>query len=138
MQKNIVSLLVFLSAAVALFTVSSCDTTGDHHPTICFRLTTDSVSYESSYLSLPRDTTFNVYVQASKTGPDGMLKTFKVTKSINGGADSTLIDAGISTVYFSHYYTYKAGDSGNIEKYTFTVGNDEVLYDSIQFGDTVR
>ncbi len=138
MHKNIVSLLVFLSAAVALFTVSSCDTGGDHHPTICFRLTTDSISYESSYLSLPRDTTFNVYVQASKTGPDGTLKSFKVTKSINGGADSTLIDATLSTIYFAHYYTYKAGDSGDVEKYNFTIGNDEGLFKSIEFVDTVK
>lgn len=138
MSKNIVSLFAAVVIAVILFAVSSCDTGGDHHPTICFRIRTDSVSYKSSYLTLPRDTVFTVYAQASKTGPDGMLKTFKVTKSVNGGADSTLIDANITTLYYSQYYTYKAGDSGSVEKYTFTVGNTEDLYNSIEFVDTVR
>jgi len=138
MQKNIVSLSVVAVIAAILFTVTSCESGGNHTPTIGFRITTDSVSYKSSYLTLPRDTIFNVYPQASKTGPDGMLKTFKITKSINGGADRTLLDVNVTTQYYSQFYTYKAGDSGTIEKYTFTIGNSENLYNSIEFVDTVR
>lgn len=138
MQKNIVSLSVLAVVAAFLLTVTSCESGGNHTPTICFRITTDSVSYQSSYLTLPRDTTFNLYVAASKTGPDGILKTFKITKSVNGGADSTLIDANVTTQYYSQFYTYKTGDSGTVEKYTFTIGNNENLYNSIEFVDTVR
>ncbi len=138
MQKNIVSLSVIAVITAILFTVSSCESGGNHTPTICFRITTDSVSYQSSYLTLPRDSTFNLFIAASKTGPDGILKTFKITKSVNGGADTTLMDANVTTQYYSQFYTYKAGDSGTVERYTFTIGNSENLYKSIEFVDTVR
>lgn len=119
-------------------TISSCDSGGDHHPNIGFTISSGSVTYDSYYTTLPRDTIFTIYIAASKTGADGMLKSFKITRSINAGADSTILDASITTEFFSQYYSYKTGDSGNIEKYTFVVGNTEDLFSSIEFVDTVQ
>ena len=137
MRKPLVVVFVFAAVCSALCILSSCDKGGDHHPTICFRVRSDSVSYSSSYLRLPHDTIFTVRLNASKTGTDGMLQSFKITKSVNGGADSVLLDARVTTVYLDKYYSYSAGDSGNIERYTFTIGNTEGLFGSIQFTDTV-
>ena len=138
MKKNIVSVLVASVMAVSLFVVSSCDKGGDHHPTIVFKPSNTVVNYLSKDTTFYRGTIFNVGINASKTGPDGMLKSFKITKSINGGADSVLVNAELYTRYFSQFYSYAAGDSGNIEHYTFTVGNTEGLFNSIAFTDTVN
>ena len=138
MHKNKVSFLVAVLLAVSLFVISSCESGGDHHPTIAFKTSTTVVSYVSKDTTLYRGTIFNVGINASKTGPDGLLKSFKITRSINGGADSTLVDAELNTRFFTQFYSYTAGDSGNLEHYTFTVGNAEGLYNSIAFTDTVN
>ncbi len=138
MKNKIVSLLVIALAVVGMFAVSSCESGGSRIPTIYFRVRTDSVTALPSYLSLPRDTIFTIYVNASKTGSEGMLKNFKIARSINGSADSTILDAQINTQYFGQYYSFQAGDSGQVQQYTFTVGNSEGLYNSIVFVDTAR
>lgn len=138
MNKGFVSSWVIVLVTGVLCWVSSCSTGGNPYPTIAFRVKTDSVSTQSSYVSLPHDTIFTLNINASKTGPDGLLKDFKITRNINGGPDSVLLDAIINTQYFTQFYSYKAGDSGTIETYTFTVGNADGYKSSIQFVDTVR
>lgn len=138
MKKNIVSVLVAGVMVVSLFVVSSCDKGGDHHPTIVFKTSNTLVTYISKDTTLYRNSIFNVGISASKTGPDGILKSFKITKSVNGGPDSTILTADLNTVYFTQFYSYTTGDSGNIEHYTFTVGNAEGLFNSIALTDTVN
>lgn len=138
MNKGLFSTLAVAIGTGLLLWVSSCSTGGNPYPTIAFRIKTDSVSTQSSYVSLPHDTIFTLNINASKTGPDGLLKEFKITRNINGGPDSLLLNATVNTQYFSQFYSYKAGDSGTIETYTFTVGNADGYTSSIQFVDTVR
>lgn len=138
MNKGFFSTLVVVAVTGILFWVSSCSTGGNPYPTIGFRVRSDSVTYQSVYRSFPRDTTWGVDVNASKTGPDGLLKSFKITRSINGGPDTTLVNATLSTMYIDQWYYYITGDSGTVETYTFTVGNAVGYVSSIQFVDTVR
>lgn len=138
MTKNIVTGLVVALAVVVLIQFSSCDNGGNHHPAISFKHSNTAVTYITKDTTLYRGTIFNVGINASKTGPDGFLHSFKITRSINGGADSTLVNAEINSVYFTQFYSYTTGDSGNLEHYTFTIGNTEDLFNSVEFTDTVN
>ncbi len=138
MRKSIAGAFIIVVCCTALFMASSCDKGGNPYPTINFRQTNTSVSYVSKDTTLYRGTIFNVGIEASKTGPDGFLKSFKITRSINNGPDTTLLQASLNTVYFSQFYSYTAGDSGNLEHYTFTIGNANGLYTSVAFTDTVN
>lgn len=123
---------------ILLLGVSSCDKGGNHHPSIYFQIRPDSVTYQSTFVSIPRDTVFSLYVNASKSGLENLLRSVTIAKSVNGSADSLILQANIYTTFFNQYYAYQAGDSGDIERYTFTATNDEGLSSSIQFVDTVR
>jgi hypothetical protein len=138
MIKNKAVGLVMAVCAVALLLVAGCESGGNPNPTIKFRPTNSSVVYVFKDTTIYRGSVFNVGIDASKTGPDGFLKTFKIQRNINGGPDSTLLEASINTVFFSQYYSFQAGDSGNLEHYTFTVGNAAGLYSSVAFTDTVN
>lgn len=130
-----------ISVGVTVFLlvgVCSCDKGGDHHPSIYFQIKPDSVTYESTFVSLPRDTVFSLNLNASKSGLENLLRSVTIAKSVNGSADSLILQANIYTTFFNQYYAYQAGDSGDIERYTFKVTNDEGLSSSIQFVDTVR
>ena len=129
--------VVAMVAAVVLF-VSSCGKDDNPEPKILLERPASTVYYIASDTSLYRGTIYNVQVKADRTGPDGFLKSFKITRSINGGADSTIIDAEINTLLFRQGYSFMAGDSGTIERYTFTVGNAEGKTASVAYNDTVR
>ncbi|HLP51082.1 MAG TPA: hypothetical protein VK154_09385 [Chitinophagales bacterium] len=138
MKKGIISIAALALIGLFITWGSACTTGGNPYPTIAFRVKTDSVTTESQFRSIPRDSIYTLIINASKTGPDGILKDFKISRSINGGPDSVLQEAVINTVYFAQFYSYQAGDSGDVEQYTFTVGNAEGLKTSIQFTGTVR
>jgi hypothetical protein len=137
-MRKVVLIVLVLVAVTGVAMLTGCEDGTQHYPTIAFRIRSDSTTQSDNFRSLPRDTTFMLVVYASKTGPDGLLKTFKITRSVNGGADTTLIDAELNTQYFSQFYSYNTGDSGNIERYTFTVGTYEGLTETIFFEDTVK
>ena len=122
MNKPLVFLFALITPVVILLSFSSCGKEKSTPPVIAFRTTNSAISYVSADTSLTHGTIFNVGVNASKTGTDEYLTYFKISRSINGGADSTILEANFLYQYFSQYYSYKVGDSGNVERYTFTVG----------------
>jgi hypothetical protein len=119
---------LILFAASLLVYISSCEKGGTSIPTIAFN--TANV-YVSADTILYRDTVFNIGIIASKTGPEGYLTSAKITRSVNGGADSTLLDMRFIQQYFIQYYSFRAPDSGVTHRYTATVGNQNEQTNSI-------
>lgn len=135
MKNSFVTSMAVLTVASFLLAVSSCDTGGDHHPYVGFWVD-GAITFDAQQANLPRDTVFNISVNASQPGGDGLLRSFKISISTNGSADSTILQADFYTKNFDQTYSYIAGDSGDIQLFTFTAGNDEGLFRSITFTDT--
>ena len=96
---------------------SSCGKEKSTPPDIAFYVGTAYV-YEDT--ALVHGTIFNIGVAASKTGVDGLLTGFEISHRMNGSPDSVIQKMSFIEQYFSQYYSYTAGDSGNVEQYTFT------------------
>jgi hypothetical protein len=128
MTNKLFSVAILFSFVGFLFFISSCDGEKNTAPTIVFR---EGSAYVYKDTALVHGTIFNIGINASKTGTDGLLSSCKILRSTNGGADSTLQDISIITQYFTHYYSYTAGDSGNTERYTFQITKNDGLSNSV-------
>ena len=125
MKKIITSVLVGLAILGTVLNISSCGKEESKPPLIEFWKSTSSTTYISKDTSLVHGTVFNIGINAAKTGTEGLLTSLKISRSINGAPDSTLLQANFIYQYFSQVYSYAAGDSGNLEKYTFTIGEQD-------------
>ncbi len=95
-------------------------------------------AYVSGDTTLKEGTVFNVLVNASKTGNEEFLTSFNISKSVNGSPDSVIQSANFVYQYFSQYYSYKTGDSGKLERYTFTVGEQNGQTANVSINITVN
>lgn len=113
------SLFLSLIISVATITlVNSCGEEKSTPPVITFRTTSAYVSVDTT---IYRNTVFNIGIEGKKTGTDGVLTGCTIQRSTNGGADSTIQQMSFVTQYFSQFYSYNTPDSGNADKYTFTL-----------------
>lgn len=128
MKKAIVSTLVGLAITVSMINLTSCGKETTTPPTIAFVAGSGNVAKDTS---LYRGTTFRLAINAYKTGPNDLLTSCKIYRSINGGADSTIQEMNFVTQSFSNFYSYQAGDSGTIERYTFTIAEQNGLSSSV-------
>lgn len=128
MNNKVLFVSLLFICTVFAFVTSSCNGEKKTPPTIAFRT---GVGYVYNDTTIVHGTIFNIGFNASKTGTENLLTGCKITRSINGGADSTIQQVSMVTQYFSHYYSYVAGDSGNTERYTITVTKDDGLSNSI-------
>lgn len=135
-MKRVVFVMILTGVLMAfVFNLSSCDKERTSAPKLTF---TTSSAYVSTDTTLYRGTIFNIKVNATKVGLNDLLTSGKITRSINGSADSTLQDMSFYTQNFSQFYSYTAGDSGNVEKYIFTFGTQEGLSVSSSLSITVN
>jgi hypothetical protein len=109
--------------------VTSCGEERSTPPNIAFVI--DSTRYISKDTALTHGMVFNVAVTASKTGTEGMLSSFSVSKSVNGGVDSTLQQMTFVQQSFAHLFTYASPDSGDVHRYTFTATKRDGLSNSV-------
>lgn len=122
MRRAVVVLLVTTVLMVLVFNLSSCEKERSSPPAISFTTTSP---YVYSDTVLYRQSIFNVKVNASKVSLNDLLTSGKITRSINGGPDSTLLDMSFFSQNFAQFYSFTAGDSGNVEKYTFSFGTQQ-------------
>ncbi|MES2620870.1 MAG: hypothetical protein V4615_08455 [Bacteroidota bacterium] len=128
MKKAIISTLAGLVITVGQITMSSCGKETNSPPQIELIAGSGNVVKDTS---LYRGTTFRLAISSNKTGPDDFLSSCKISKSINGGADSTIQEMNFLTQSFSNFYSYQAGDSGNVERYTFMISEQKGLSSSV-------
>jgi len=105
----------------------SCEKDEMIPPTIEF--TTDT-GYTSADSRIALDTDFKIGVTAKRTEEKDDLKTFVVTVSFNGGAETTIDNVAIPPAQggeFSKDYDLTTRNTAGTEKYTFTVTNRDGL-----------
>ena len=118
MNKKVSLLLSAIASITTVVSVNSCGEEKTTPPLVTFRTSSVYVSVDTT---IYRNTVFNIGIEAKKTGTDGLLSGCTIQRSSNGGADSTIQQMSFVTQYFSQFYSYLAPDSGNADKYTFTV-----------------
>lgn len=124
MRKKIVLLALLLPVLIVAFT-TSCNKPSTTAP----YLTIDT-NYAHGVDTLDSGTVFTIRFRAEKAGYEDLLNSCKVLKSVNGGPDSVLHEMSFYTQLLIQFYSFRAGDSGNVEKYTVTVGDTKGLFAS--------
>jgi hypothetical protein len=96
-------------------------------PTIDF---TTGAGYTSADSHIAPDTDFKIGVTATRTEDKDDLKTFVVTVSYDGGAETTIDNVTIPAAQageFTKDYDLTARNTAGTEKYSFTVTNRDGL-----------
>jgi hypothetical protein len=128
-MRELTVLLFGIVCLAAMVSQSSCGKESSTPPNLSF--STDTTRYISRDTTLFRGATFNVGIQASKTGTEGLLTSLSISRSHNGAADSVIQQSNFVTQSFFQFYTYKAPDSADADRYTFTIAEQDGLTNSI-------
>lgn len=111
----------------AFFLLSSCEKDKMIPPTIDF---TTGAGYVSADGHLAANTAFKIGVTATRTEEKDDLKTFVVTRSYDGGSETTIDNVAIPSAQaaeFTKDYSLTTRNQNGTEKYTFTVTNRDGL-----------
>ena len=133
LKRNILIFIVALG--VILF--SSCKKDEMIPPTIVF-LT--GAGYTSADAHIALNTAFKIGVDAKRTEDKDDLKTFVVTQSYDGGAETTIDNVTLTPAQageFTKDYDLTTRNTAGTEKYTFTVTNRDGLITSKSITITV-
>lgn len=134
MKNFIYSLLIS-----ALFILSSCEKDEGNLPNIGFKA---GVGYLSADANVAKGAAFKIFITASKAEDKDVLKTFNISKSLNGAANSTVLDKSLSGTegdIFTYEYSAVADTIiGQKSKYTFTVTNRDGLTNQVALTVTVQ
>ncbi|MCB9236079.1 MAG: hypothetical protein H6581_30810 [Bacteroidia bacterium] len=137
-MKNKFGLIVF--ALIALLAFNSCEEDDDMlNPTIQFKTGT---GYTANDATLAGGTAVKIGIDAEKEEEKDPLIAFNISRSVNGGADSTVYNqslTGTDQDMFEYDYNLTLGTtSGQTEKYTFTVTNKDGLQGQVGLTLTVQ
>lgn len=87
--------------------------------------------YVSGDSSIAGGDTIMISIVAAKTEGEDVLKTFDISKSINGGTNVSVYNQAIATadedLFTYDYFPILGTTVGNTEKYTFTITNRDGL-----------
>lgn len=124
-MKKIMGTALLVSA---LFIIQSCEKDEGKNPNISFKT---GATYVSADATLNVDSNVVIGITASKAEDKDVLKKFNISRSINGGADSTLYQKDL-TGSEGDNYNYDLAvkvltPAGKKAKYTFTVTNRDGL-----------
>ena len=122
--KTSIFLFLVLTSGIISF---SCHKDAMIPPTIDF--TTGAV-YTSADSHIALNTSFKIGVTAKRTEDKDDLKTFVVTSSYDGGAETTIDNVVILAAQageFTKNYDLTTRNTAGTEKYTFTVTNRDGL-----------
>jgi hypothetical protein len=118
--------ILFLVLAFGIISLS-CDKDQMIPPTIDF---TTGTGYTSAHSNISLDTDFKIGVTAKRTEDKDDLKTFVVTVSYDGGAESTIDNVAIPSAQggeFTKDYDLTTRNVAGTEEYSFTVANRDGL-----------
>lgn len=114
--------------ALILLVFSACEKTEITGPEITFK---KGIAYVSSDVILKKDSNVIIGITASKTENTNLMNKFNISKSVNGGSDTTIFQkdlSGSEADNYSYDLPVIVGTKvGNKEKYTFTVTNRDGL-----------
>lgn len=138
MRKLISTALTFAVLTTALINLSSCEKDEGKLPNIAFK-TTSGYTYADANVSAGAP--ILVGITASKSEDKDVLKTFNVSKSIDGAAATTVTNTTLTSAQEDSYtvdYPFFAGTAGHTEKWSFTVTNRDGLTNTVSFTLTVN
>ena len=136
MQKRFFFPLFFL--ALSFFTLLSCEKDEGKLPEIAFKT---GGSYLSADKTVAPGESVTVGITADKTEDKDVLKTFNVSVSYDGAANTTVSNESIPSAQEDHFekdVTLTARNQTGTEKYTFTVTNRDGLTNSVSLTLTVQ
>lgn len=131
----------FLSLAVAalfMLGLASCEKDEGKLPAIEFKT---GAGYTSADVTAATNEALLVGIHAEKTEDKDVLKTFNVSVSLDGGADSTLLNRTLTSAeedVFESDITLNTGSETGTQEYTFTVTNRDGLVNQVSLTVTVE
>lgn len=135
-MKHIIKSIVALSI-VAL--ISSCAKDPGKDPYIKFIY---APGYTSADATMPKASNITIGISAQKAESEDVLKKFNISKTVNGGAASTIFDKDLSGIEGDDYtYTYSAKldtVSGQTNDFIFTVTNRDGLTNQVSLKVTIQ
>lgn len=138
-MKKLVKISTIAASFVLLLCIASCEKDEGKKPNIAFKTT---VGYTSSNVSLAAGTAVLVGINASKAEDKDVLKTYNVSKTVNGGASTSLVTTSLTGTqgdsYSADYPILVASTSGTVEVYTFTVTNRDGITNSVSLTVTTN
>lgn len=136
MQKRLFFPLLLLVLPLLVFT--SCEKDEGKLPAIEFK--TDA-GYVAADKTVAQGESILVGIHAAKTEDKDVLKTFNVSVSFDGGANTSLLTEALSGSdgdIFETDLPLTARNQAGTEKYTFTVTNRDGLTNSVTLTLTVQ
>lgn len=121
-KRNFLSIVIILT-----FILSSCEKDKMIPPTLDF---TVGAGYVSADSHVALNTAFKIGVDAKRTESKDDLKTFTVTRSYDGAAETTVESLALTSAQageFAKDYNFTTRNVSGTEKYTFTVTNRDGL-----------
>jgi len=135
-MKHILKSIVALSIIVL---VSSCAKDPGKDPYIKFIY---APGYTSADATMAKGSNITIGISAQKAESEDVLKKFNISKTVNGGASSTIFDKDLSGTEGDDYtYTYSAKldtVSGQTNNFTFTITNRDGLTNQVSLKVTIQ
>jgi hypothetical protein len=126
------SKFLFYTMILAIITVySSCKGDEGKLPNISFK---SGSGYTSANATVTAGSPVKIGITASKAETKDVLKTFNISKSVNGGANLTVSTMNLTSAQednFDYDYNFNADSAGTTVKYIFTITNRDGLLNSV-------
>ena len=118
--------------ALTLIAFTSCEKDGGKLPNISLK---SGTGYTASSATLVKNTALKIGITASKAEDKDVLKQFDISKSVKGGAATSIYNVSLSGSNGNSYsYDYNSTvdtTSGQQSKYIFTITNRDGLTNSV-------
>ncbi len=136
MRKLISTALMIAVLVTALINLSSCEKDAGKLPNIAFKTT---AGYTHADATVASGTPVLAGITASKAESADVLKTFNVSKSIDGAAAVSVTNTTLTNGdSYDVDYPIVAGAAGHTEKWSFTVTNRDGLTNTVSFTLTLN
>lgn len=125
-------LLSIAAITMGLLAFTSCENDEGKLPNISLKT---GGTYTSADATLAGSTPLLIGIKASKSETEDVLKQFNISKSINGGANTSIFSKSLSGSDCDNY-AYDMSTTvdtahGQVSKYTFTVTNRDGLTNQV-------
>lgn len=143
MKKQIKFLSSLVVISIAIITFSSCNKEEDEmrNPSISFKT---GGAYIAADAPVTAGDAVLIGIEAEKAEgeEEDVLQHFNISKSLNGGAATTVFDVDLTTaeedMYDYDFNTTASTTVGDTEKYTFTITNRDGLIGQVSLTITAQ